>query len=95
MGMSTWVEGYRPPDEEWKKMKAIWDACALAGVTPPEEVSDFFNGEDPKERGIEVDLVKSGCAQEIEDVDAGRRGYEIEVDKIPPNVTWIRFVNGW
>lgn len=89
MSMSTHVVGYRPPDERWHQMKAIWDACAEAGIDPPEEVRSFFGGEAPDARGIEVE-VESQLWQEN-----GRAGLEVALADLPPNVTHLRFFNAW
>jgi len=71
--MSTHVVGFRPPDEKWKKMKAVWDACEAAGAKIPDEVSDFFDGEEPDARGVEVDLEESDVAKKWR--DDGREGF--------------------
>ena len=42
MGMSTHLVGIVPPDDDWKKMKAVWDACDNADVDIPKDVSEFF-----------------------------------------------------
>jgi hypothetical protein len=42
MSMSTHVKRIVPPDEQWKKMKAIYDSCEAAGIEAPDEVSDYF-----------------------------------------------------
>jgi hypothetical protein len=56
MSMSTHVTGIRPPDEKFKKMLAVWQACEAAGIEVPDEVDDFFNGEKPDPKGVQVDL---------------------------------------
>lgn len=89
MGMSTHVTGFRPPDDDWKKMKAVYDSCKEAGIDPPEEVDDFFEGLPPDEAGVEVDLIYH------EWTDDGCEGYEIHVDEIPAGVKIIRFYNAW
>jgi len=33
-------------------MKAVYDACEKAEVDPPDEVINFFNGEEPDSRGV-------------------------------------------
>ncbi len=88
MGMSTHVIGFRPPDEEWHRHKAVWDACKKAGVPVPDETDVFFDG-DPDERGIEVSLDATKWEDEM------REGVEIEVAKLPDSVTHIRFYNSW
>ena len=91
MSMSTSVKGFRPPDEEWKKMKAIWDACKAAGnVEPPEPVQEFFNWHEPDPNGIDVHLrVTKWNNNECSE------GLELKVEDIPKNVTVIRFYNSW
>ncbi len=92
MGMSTNVIGFRPPDEKWKKMKAVWDACLAADTDIPEDVNTFFNGDPPDERGVEVELTGPCCAEWSDDY---RQGYEIDVTKLPEGLAIIRFYNSW
>jgi len=92
MGMSTSVVGFRPPDEKWQKMKAIWDACTAADTEPPEAVYDFFEGETPDAAGVQVDL-KGKAAKEWSNEWA--QGYEINIKDLPKDVTIIRFYNSW
>ncbi len=90
MGMSMHVIGYMPADEKWKKMKTVWDACKAARVEPPEEVDEFFEGEDPGDApGKEVDLEYSGAAKEWK--DDMREGFEVDVTQLPEGVRFIRF----
>lgn len=96
MGMSTHVVGFKPPDEKWKKMKSAWDACRAANVVPPGEVMDFFNHEPPDDSGVEVSptaLKKTGAVTEWSNDHAS--GYEVDVKKLPADVTVIRFYNSW
>lgn len=67
MGMSTHVVGIRPPDAKWKQMKAVWDACQVAGVEPPDEVAEFFDHSPPDPSGIEVSLERNPCVQMFSD----------------------------
>ena len=55
----TYVIGVKPPGERWKKMKAIWENCFALGISPPNEVCDFFNGGVPNNVGVEVDITGS------------------------------------
>lgn len=91
MGMSTHIVGFIPPDEDWKKMKQVWDACETAGIEVPEPVRKFFNWEIPDEQGVEIHLAVTGWTGD----DDTSEGFELEVDKIPPNVKVIRFYNSW
>lgn len=90
--MTTKVIGFRPPDEEWKKMKAIWDSCKAAGnVQVPEAVQFFFNWCEPDPNGIKTELKTVKWSDE----DAMAEGLELKVTDIPKNVTVIRFSNSW
>jgi len=91
MSMSTHVVAFRPPDERWHKMKAIYDACLLAHISIPDEVEDFFNGEEPDESGVEIDI--DNILQEWG--DDSRDGYQLELSRLPKEVTIIRFYNAW
>ena len=93
MGMSTHVVGFKPADEKWKQMKTIWDACALAKVDPPEAVGKFFGWEEPDEAGVQVDIEAKECCAEYKADDS--EGFEIDVRKLPPDVTVIRFYNAY
>lgn len=89
MGMSTHVMGFRAPDEEFKKMRAAWDACEAAGVSIPDEVEDYFGGTSPDPSGVEVDIEAHEWSNEY------AQGYEINVADIPKGLTSIRFYYSW
>jgi hypothetical protein len=121
--MSTYVIGFRPPDAKWLKMKEVYDACEAAGISIPDEVDDFFNGEPPDEAGVRVDLEdakeyeqpamiqngggfmvpapasnkpkkkKLGCVKPWH--DDMQEGFEVDVTKLPKDVTIIRFYNSY
>ena len=90
MSMSTHVVGFRPPDEEWRKKKAAWDAMRAAGMEPPDELWSFFGGEEPDERGIETQI---HCTEWDDGPDGACTGYEVEIASLPDNITHIRFFN--
>lgn len=91
MSMSTHVVGFRPPDEKWRKMKAAYDACQLAGISIPDEVDEYFNGETPDEAGVEVEI--DSILEEWG--DDSRQGYQIDITKLPKDVKILRFYNSW
>jgi len=96
MSMSTNVIGFKPADEKWRKMRAAFDACKAAGVPVPDSVSKFFDDKDPDDAGVEVThaaLKKSGALQEWSN-DHGS-GYEVDLKKLPADVTVLRFYNSW
>lgn len=93
MGMTTHIVGFRPPDEKWKQMKSVWDACKEAGVPVPTKVVDFFAGLVPDPTGVEVDICKDYAVSEYE--NGSRSGIEVDITKLPQDVKIIRFWNSW
>jgi hypothetical protein len=95
MGMSTRVVGFRPPDAKWKRMKDIYDACESAEIELPAAVMEFFDGEDPNDSpgGVLVDLDKSKCVTPYRSDDA--EGFDVDITKLPKDVTILRFTNSW
>lgn len=96
MSMSTNVIGIKLPDDKWIKMKAVWDACIIADVAAPDEVFEYFNHEEPDEKGVVVDLhnyENKQCVKKYE--TENQSGYEVNIEELPPDVKIIRFVNSW
>jgi hypothetical protein len=91
MGMSTHLLGFKEPDEKWKAMEAVRDSCKAAGINPPEEVSKYFEWDTPDDRGVEVKVECTDCCQELG--DDHRSGFEVELRKLPDDLTYIRFYN--
>ena len=91
MSMATHVVAFRPPDARWVKMKAIWDACIVGGVQAPREVRDFFNGEEPDAQGVKIDIRALLDPWQ----DNGDEGYELELARLPADVSVLRFYNSW
>lgn len=95
MSMSVHVVGIRATDEKWRRMKLVYEACEVADVKIPEEVWDFFGNTAPDIRGIKVELGCGGdtCVKPyLVDCD---KGFEVELAKLPRNLTHIRFYNSW
>ena len=93
MEMSTHVEGFKPPDEKWHKMKQVYDACMMAKIAVPQEVDSFFEGSPPDEAGVAVDLNRNPCCREFS--RDTRAGFEIDLRKLPKDVVIIRFTNSY
>lgn len=96
MRMNTHVYGFKPPDDYWKAMKKIWDACHEAKIDPPEKVGDFFDWQPPEDNGVKVDedwLTQCGALEEYR--GAGESGHEIIVANLPKDVKVIRVWNSW
>jgi hypothetical protein len=95
--MSTHVEGFIPPDEKFNKMFRAYEACEVAGIRPPKEVTDFFNGVAPDPAGVRISLnydkkYKDAVTEYNED---DGQGYEIDLTKLPKDIKVIRFTNSW
>jgi len=93
---SLYVIGFRLPDEKWRKMKAVYDVCKQSGVDPPAEVEDFFDDNPPDDRGILVELDgrfgakgHECCVEYKGDMEDG---WEIDLSKVPKDLTHLRFV---
>lgn len=89
MSMTTHVIGFLSRDEEWEKMKSVYDACKKADVPIPEAVHTFFDYEKPDPRGGRIEL------RSFDYNSDGESGIEIYVGDIPKNVKIIRFYNSY
>lgn len=89
MSMSTNVVGFAPPDEKYRRMKAIWDACKAADIKMPGEVNEFFDGQEPDPQGVEVIIKHKKWSDDMRD------GIEVEIAALPPHVKVIRFYTAW
>lgn len=93
MSMSTHVVGFKPPDDKWKRMKEVYDACVKAKVKIPDEVLKFFEYEEPDSAGVQVRLQGTHCCVEFN--RDSQQGIEIDVAKLPEGVKYIRFFNSF
>lgn len=93
MGMSTHVVGFKPPDDKWKNMKKAWDACEKAGINIPYEILEFFDHQAPDDSGVEVSIERLDCTQKW--IGESCDGFEVDIKKLPADVTVIRFYNSW
>lgn len=97
MSLTMHVDAIQPATKEWKKMKAVWDACLEADISAPDEVKAFFDGEEPKEdpKGSVIDLSFHDSVEDWtgEDSETGYdgTGYEVDIAKLPPGTTHLRF----
>lgn len=96
LSTSTWVYGIVPADEHWQRMKAVWDACRAAHVSVPLDVETFFNGEEPDEAGVLVDLTEHVSVRFWSPGgDSMREGFEVALDELPRGVRRLRVVNSY
>ncbi len=91
--MSTSVEGIVPPNEEWQKMKDAFDACEKAGIDPPSELWNFFDGERPDDAGIVVVLTNAEFVSEYNNDMS--TGVEVELAQLDPKIKILRFTNNY
>lgn len=94
----TSVVGIKPPNDKFIKMKKIWDVCSEAGVSIPKEVEEFFNGEAPDEKGVIIDIKLFDAYKNIvrtwDDGDM-KNGLEVDLTKLPKDITILRFINSY
>jgi len=91
MGVSTYVRAFMPPDDEWRTMKAVWDACQDACVTPPPEVREFFSEEEPTTLGKEVSVIKAVTESQVDTTDI----IHVDIKKLPAGTRFIQFCNSY
>jgi len=91
MSMTTSVIGFRPPDAKFKKMVEVYEVCVDAGIEPPKEVNDFFNGKVPDDAGVEVNIKEAVKEYHAE----MQEGLEVDLQKLPKDIRYIRFVNSY
>lgn len=85
MSRTLCVEGIKPPDGDWLKMKAVYDSCKEAKIDIPREVRNFFGEMPPDEKGVIVELPTHEYEGDF------RSGYEINLREISSDVKIIRF----
>ncbi len=93
MSMSTHIVGVCLPDEKWKKMKAIWDACHAASIRPPEEVNKYFENDTPDDAGIIIPLEETRSVHTYG--EEGCESFEVDISKLPAGIVIIRFYNSY
>jgi len=107
MGHSSSVYAIAPPDAaaqaHFLKMKAVWDACILAGVAMPEKVAVFFDCKTPGE-GLATEVTRlyvgaigafTCSVRPYGKVGSGEEGFEVDLDRLPAGTKIIRFVCRW
>ena len=95
MSMSTSIQAITERDSNWDKMKAVWDACKKARVPVPDEVFEYFDYNEPSDLGPVLYEDVLGNAVERIGGEFSSRGFIVDIKKLPPEVTKIRFSNSW
>lgn len=91
MSIIMHIEGFAPPDNRWREMKAVYDSCTQADIPVPIIVQEYFNFSPPDPSGVVINL--RTIAFEFNNED--EIGYEIDIDDLPKNVKKIRFYCAW
>ncbi len=98
MSTSTNIKGVISKDDKvFKEYKEVAATCIKSGFKPPFQVIDYF-----KEYGIDVDQLNDeefeiDLPEEAQREISGESYYTIEIDleKLPRNVSKIRFCKSW
>lgn len=80
----THVYAIRVPDETWKKMKAVRDACVAAGINVPLEVQSYFKVFDDRQPIPNHVEIPVGVLVEHEVT------LEIRLDQLPAGTSVLR-----
>jgi len=91
MSHSAHISGFKPPDDEWQRMKAVFDACRNADIDVPSNVVKYFGYLDPDDAGVSVSQkeMEMICLSKYQTDDV--EGFEINVKLIPKDIKIIRF----
>lgn len=90
MSMTTHVVGIIPADEQYERMKTVYDACTAAKIRAPEEVEEFFNTRgEPEPDGMVTEIPCRVWRGEMSE------GVEVVLEEVPESVKVIRFYNAW
>lgn len=58
LDISLKVEGVKPADDKFRQMLAAYRSCVEAGVAVPGEVLEYFDGREPVDDGVVVELLR-------------------------------------
>jgi hypothetical protein len=97
MGMSRHIQAFIPEtDEEFKKHKKILLMCLEHKVSLPKETAEYFGSNDAEEylldEKLQIELEKDVHYKEWSDESC--EGFEVDLSKLPKEVTILRFFNG-
>lgn len=96
--MSTHITAFIPDsDPTYQKHLAVFKACQNADVSLPKETADYFGSNEPyyglEEEKLEFKLEKGIHYKEWSAEMC--QGFEIDINKIPKEVSKIRFYNSY
>ncbi len=87
--MSMHVKGFKAHDEKWLKMKAVYESCVEAKIPVPPEVCRFFNWDTPDDAGVTVEIKGTEACKPFK--DDMMSGFDIDLKKLPADLTHVRF----
>lgn len=82
MSAGLYVRGLLEPTDRFRKMYAAYEACKAAGVQVPDEVVEYFVGEEPDPNGLIVDI--SAASSRKDNV------IEVDLTKLHKDITKIQ-----
>lgn len=92
MSINTYVQGLKPKTNEYQIKLDIFISCKKLNIEPPKEIKDFFYDWEICEEGIVTELPKESVR---EYTDEYRDFLEVDLTKIPKDISKIRFVNSY
>jgi len=98
MGVSIKIVGVATIDDEYKKMRKIFDLCKELEIEAPDEVVEYFagsfinDGDDliKEGEGIWLTSGKESCLTKTDD-----GAYLIQLNKVPERIKFIRVSLSW
>lgn len=92
MSSSVYLTAIKPPDETWRKNKAVYDACIDLDIAVPKEVWKYFEDRVPEETGVAVSLgsVLYPDHSAVENPPDGTPSVLINLKKLPAMTHYIK-----
>ena len=87
MPVTPYIRGIIEPDETFRKKFNAFQACKEAGIKIPEELWDYFDGDQPDPSGIVVPI-EASCDKG----DWSHRILEVDLTTLRKDVSKIQFV---
>lgn len=92
MSTNTYIQGLKPKTGEYQIRLDVFTSCKKINIEPPKEIKDFFYNGEICEEGIVTELPKEAVR---EYTDEYREFLEVDLTKIPDDISRIRFVNSY
>ena len=95
MSISINLVGYRKADETFHRMKAVYDACKKAKIDPPQSVEKYFGYDSPTQYGNQIALKPDETPGITSYNENECDGFDVDLDKLPPEIRVLRFYNSY